>query len=71
MRPGAYRQPEFVAIPVRCDTSGPVAMLLWELVRKMTAGVVHKMNRKRDNLSWSNLDSGKLLIANHTSEEDD
>lgn len=71
MRPDAYRQPEFAAIPVRCDTFGPVATPLWELVWKMTAGVVRKMTRKRDDSLWLNLDSEKLLIANHTSAEDD
>lgn len=78
MRPDAYRQPEFAAIPVRCDTFGPVAAPLWELVGKITVGggnrvvgVVRKMTRKRDDSSWLNLDSEKLLLANHTSAEDD
>lgn len=77
MRPDAYRQPEFAAIPVRCDTFRPVATPLWELVGEMTVGgnrvvgVVRKMTRKRDDSSWLNLDSEKLLIANHTSAEDD
>lgn len=66
-----YRQPEFAASPVRCDTFGPVAAPLWKLFGngKRAAGVVHKMTQKRDDSSQLNLDS-ELLIVNHTSAED-
>lgn len=49
MRPDVYRQPEFAASPVRCDTFGPVAEPLWKLVGngKRAAGVVRKMTQKR------------------------